>query len=238
MTKQFLPGKFIGIRFTNRLSPGEQKTFSQNPNELYCTAIAKSAKQCKKIIIQTRRHPCAGGNHFVGQKACPFKELADVYINKEHVFQTPAQVKSFLKANGQNPVKTKYLVFEPLKPGSNPGLSSKSAPQTILALVSPETAGRMLGLLAHIKQNTVPDIIPAASTCSAIFRPLLKPDSIHINFIDYFDRYYQCRGLYEPTELIISMIPALLIALIKAYAKSSHGSNKPKSMKIYPTLSL
>jgi uncharacterized protein (DUF169 family) len=228
MNKTFFPCKFITIRFADKLSVKEAAILKKSGSELYCTAIAKAAKSDKIIIIDTQKHKCTGGNYFVGRQNAGPKEIADAYINKECVFSSRNHLKAFLAKTGRNPIKARYVIFEPRM---NPAKIPKKT-EIILMVVTPDIAGRIIGLAAY-NGHLSPDIIPAASTCTALFRPLIKPESIHVNFIDYFDREYQCKGLYSKTKLIISTTPELYAELVKIYPKSCHGGKKPGRMDLH-----
>jgi uncharacterized protein (DUF169 family) len=229
MKNKFFQCKFIGIRFTNELTEKELIIMQKNPNELYCTAIAKAVKLNKIMVIDTRRHKCAGGNYFVGNQNYPLKKIADTYINKESIFPSRNNLTPFLKKTGRNPIKSRYIIFEPITK-----LSPNKKTKVIITVTTPNIVSGIIGLSAYFSTHS-PDIIPAASTCTAIFRPLIKPKSIHINLIDYFDREYQCKGLYNKNDLIIGMTPKLFNSLIKTYPKSCHGGKKPKGIRAETT---
>jgi uncharacterized protein (DUF169 family) len=221
---KFFPCKFIGVRFTDKLTKKESAINQKASDELYCTAIAKTIKHHGIIVIDTLRHKCAGGNYFVGNKYCPLKEIADIYMNKECIFQSQNNLKTFLKKTGRNPIKSRYIIFEP-------SIIRKTA-KIVIIVTTPDIAGRIIGLAAYTGHLT-PDIIPAASTCSAIFRPLINPQSVHVNFIDYFDREYQCKNMYGKNHLMTSMTAELFKTLVKSYPKSCHGCKKPKGISVY-----
>ncbi|MBP7058518.1 DUF169 domain-containing protein [Candidatus Gracilibacteria bacterium] len=217
--------KYLGVRFTSRLTHVEKNAYNSNPHELYCSAIAKAAKTGKKIIIDTRLHQCAGGNYFIGNHHFSQKQLIKVYTQQEKIFQNSHQTISFLRKVGKNPVKTNYLIIEPVNPEAN--LNIRSRYQTILIITNPAYAGRIIGLSTYKKNTGNPETIAAASTCAALFRPLLNPKVLHINFIDYFDRNYQCPKAYSQHQLILSMTPSSFQQTILAYPLSSHGKQKP-----------
>lgn len=209
----------VFIRFTNTLQKGERVS-----DDLFCTALARCAKRNKKIIIDCRRHPCAGGNYFVSRKPISQRELENVYMRKESVFRSKVDLRIFLKRSGQNPKPSRYIIFDPV-------FSQKA--EVILFFVSPAAASRLLGLSAYLGKFSV-DIVPAVSTCASLFRPRLHRDALHLNFIDYFDRFYQCKGFFRNTELLVSMHMRLYRKLQKAYARSSHGKKKPSGIPIFP----
>ena len=125
----------------------------------------------------------------------------DVYVNNEHVFANCIICADFLRQLPKFPKKLigKFIIISPLKKAENP--------QIIILLVNPAQAGRILGLLNYDSYNSV-EIYPSQPTCLALFAPLItgKP---HINFIDYYDRYYQGKigeeYLWNDNELILSL---------------------------------
>lgn len=231
MTNRFFNDPFVAIKFRNELSAHEKRALTQNPNELYCTAIAKSVKQSRPIIVDIRRHQCAGGNYFVGGQKCPFNEICNIYIYKEKIFKNKRAVRKLLHQAGQNPLKYNYIIMTPIHPITQ-SKSQHDSPDAIFTLTTPDIASRIIGI-ANYHTYTPAQIIPAASTCTSLFQPLLKPHKIHVNLIDYFDRDYQCKGLFPPQQLLLSMSAKIFNNLINNYQKSSHGNNKPTKMKIY-----
>lgn len=210
--------KTVSVRFLNRINRGEKLS-----QDLYCTAISRCAKKGKKVIIEVDKHRCSGGNYFVGNSDVDAEEIEDVYMNKEKVFRNKRDLGRFLKLAGRNPVKSKYIVFEPK-------INEKT--DVVVLLLNPDDAGRILGINAYAGGFEV-DIVPAISTCASIYRPLIKKNAIHVNFIDYFDRKYQCRGFFEKSELIASMPLKIYKKMYKIFEQTSHGSNSPENMKIF-----
>ncbi len=210
--------KPVSVRFLNRISKGEKLS-----QDLYCTAISRCAKKGKKVIIEVEKHRCSGGNYFVGNSDVDAEEIGDVYIDKEKVFGNKRDLGKFLRLAGRNPVKSKYVVFEP-------GISEKA--DVVVLLLNPDDAGRILGMNAYLGNFEV-DIVPAISTCASLYRPLIKKKAIHVNFIDYFDRKYQCKGFFEKSELIVSMTLGIYKKMSKIFVQTSHGGNSPKNMEIF-----
>lgn len=209
----------VFIRFTNTLQKGERVS-----DDLFCTALARCAKRNKKIIIDCRRHPCAGGNYFVSRKHLSQRFLEDVYIKKESVFQRKEDLKDFLRLAQQNPKPSRYIIFEP-------SFSAKA--EIVIFFTDAAGAGRLLGLGAYRGQFSV-DVVSAISTCASLFRPRIRKNVLHLNFIDYFDRYYQCKNFFRDEELLVSMHVGFYKKLQKIYARSSHGKKKPFGIRIFP----
>lgn len=224
---------FAGDKVTSGSKVSDEDKIS---DDLYCTAIGRAIKKGKKIIIDCRRHRCDGGNFFVGGKEVPIREIHDVYVKKENVLSGEGGVRDFLSACGRNPRKSKYLVLERLGDSyldENKALNrAMKESDIVLGIMRADNIGRLLGLAAYLGIFNV-DVVPAISTCSALYRPYLKPNLIHINFIDYFDRKYQCKGYFEEDEVLISMSSGLFKRISDVYEKSSHGGNVPKDVPVF-----
>lgn len=209
----------VSISFTDTLSSKELVS-----NDLICTAIARTAKEKKKIIIDCHQHTCAGGSHFVCGKKVNTKTILEIYKDKEHVFESDTQTNAFLKKVKTNPKKSKYILFEPT-------VNLKA--DVLLFFTNPAQAGKILGLSAYKDKINI-DIIPAAATCISAFRPLVQTNTIHINFIDYFERELQAQDFFEKDELLLSMKPKTFQRLLKSYNASSHGTFVPHEVDIFP----
>lgn len=217
----------VNVRFVDQLVKNEKVT-----GDLYCAALARSVKKGKKVVIDCRQHKCAGGNYFVGGAKVSRSEIEDVYVNKEFVLKDAKAVGSFLKAVGRNPVNSRYVVFDPVKDVVDIDDSS-----VVLGIANAENVGRILGLIAFEGEFSV-DVVPGISTCAALYRPLVKSKTVHLNFVDYFDRNYQCKGFYEDSEIVVSMDGKIFKHLNSVYLRSAHGKLKPKDMPVYDVSSL
>lgn len=93
-------------------------------------------------------------------------------------------------------------------------------------LASPSQVGRIIGLSVFEKFSE-PVIVPALSTCASIYAPF-GTNKIHLNFIDYYDRYYQGKQagklLWDDNQMIVSMSSKVFGGIIKNISKSAHGS--------------
>lgn len=210
MFKSLLKFSPVFVRFSNEIPDGATISY-----DVYCIAIARAAKEKKTVVIDRRRHTCAGGNYFVGCTKIPKKEITDVYVNKEFVFPDKTCAGKFLGCVKRNTKCSRYIVFSP----------SDAAADTVIGITNAANAGRLLGLQAYLGEFYV-DILPAAPTCASIFRPLIRTKTIHVNFIDYFDRYHQAKGFFSDDELILSMSYQLYKRLKSVYSKSPHGSKQ------------
>lgn len=186
-------------------------------------AIARVAKERCALSIDCRRRRLSAGSYFACGNALPLCDIVDMYVNTERIFPDEKTVVRFLKKVGRNPLTRRYIHILP---------HFHSKADVILLVVSPAQASRLLGLQAHDGIFSA-DIIPAAPTCATLYRPLLIPDRIHVNFIDYFDREQQARGCFEAGELLVSMTPALYRSLCGVHATSAHGAYKPKGVPVY-----
>lgn len=209
----------VSVRFANRLNKGEHASY-----ELFPTAIARCAKEKTSIIMDCRRHTCDGGNYFMCGKNLSTSTLEDIYIQKEGVFKTSAQLHGFLKKVGRNRTLHRYVIFEP---------TITSQTSIVIFITSPAQAGKLLGLSAYLGILNA-DTIPAMPTCTAIFRPLVRQNRLHLNFIDYFDRDYQCKNFFKDTEMLVSMHIRLFKKLEKIYPRSCHGAKPLECFTIDP----
>jgi uncharacterized protein (DUF169 family) len=151
------------------------------------------------------------------------EEFTDIYVKKEQVFPDRRTMERFLHIVLRNPRS-----FERIE--CTPGVHGDA--DVIVLFVHPAQASRLLGLSAYLGKFSV-DIIPAAPTCAALFRPLIAPDRLHVNFVDYFDREYQASGLYTHDELLLSMTPKFYKQLEEAFEHSAHGKHVPKGVPVY-----
>lgn len=222
MIQSLFQHRLVSVRFIDRIPKSEKIS-----NDLYCSAIARSIKTGKKIVIDCRRHLCAGGNYFVGGIPIGQKDIVDVYVNKEFVFRDKEIACDFIKRAGRNVCVRRYVVFEPFK----------NRADVIVGIANAEQISRILGLASY-SGNFGVDIVPAISTCSSLFRPLLESQKIHINFIDYFDRHLQCPGFFDSNDIIVSMSPQMFRAVRRAYSLSPHGKKMASFADVHPVLGL
>lgn len=204
--------------------------FSNIKSELYkqyqdtaCTALARTLKNEKQVLID-RKHGqlCAGGNYFLNITEYSKKEICHTYIKDEKIFNNNAVCSSFLKKISKYPgQKKRYILFSPLEKEVN-------KPDIIILLVNPAQVGRILGLSVFNKMD-YPDVVPSAPTCFSLYAPLIS-NQVHLNFIDYYDRYYQGKQhgklIWNDKEMLISLTFSRFSDIIKSVPLSAHGLYK------------
>ncbi len=221
--------KIISVRFSNTKTDAYKKY-----NDTACTILARCFKN--KILTYIDRRvgqSCPGGNYFLGIIPAKKNALRGTYVMDEKVFKTNAGCDAFINKLPKFPraAQKNFVLFSPL-------FKETKKPDIIILLVNAAQVGRLLGLGAY-RQFSYPQILPAISTCASIYAPL-DTNSIHLNFIDYFDRYYQGKQagglLWSDTDIIVSMPYRLFCKLIHDAPLSAHGSYKPniKPQKIDP----
>lgn len=211
----------ISIRFSN------VKTVNfKRYRDTACTALVRSLRSNVSTYIDREvGQLCPGGDYFLNITYPAKKEIRDVYVKNEKVFQKNTTCDAFIKNLPKYPkvAKKKYILFTPLN-------QEKNIPDVILFLANPAQTSRVLGLSAY-KKITQPLIVPALSTCASIYA-CVQSNKIHLNFIDYFDRYIQGkqrgRLLFEDSRLIISMPFRIFQEMINCIPVSAHGNYKPK----------
>lgn len=211
----------ISIRFSNAKTANFKKY-----KDTACTALARSFKKNIPTYIDRKNGQlCPGGNYFLNITHPSKKEVCDVYVKDEKVFYNNTVCNAFIKDSPKYPAlaKKRYILFTPL-------VNELNKPDVIMFLATPAQTGRILGLNAREKMS-YPLIMPALSTCASIYAPI-ESNKIHLNFIDYYDRYYQGkqkgRLLWKESDLIISMTFSVFQEIIKSIPLSAHGSYKPK----------
>jgi len=207
--------------------------FSDKKNSKYleysdttCTSMARCFLENKTTFIDRQKGQlCVGGNYFLNIKKYSDKEVCKTYVKDEGVFKNEESCCLFLKKNPSFPKQAefRYVLFSPLK-------KEQYKSDVVMMLAVPAQVGRILGL-SVFKIFFDPLVLPAASTCMSIYAPLTS-NRIHLNFIDYFDRYYQGkqgrRLLWSDNQMIISMPGKMFEEIIKNIPLSAHGSFKAK----------
>ena len=218
--KELAVRKILTVRFAN-VKPARFKRFQ----DTVCTALARVLlKKVSTFIDREQGQLCSGGDYFLKISNPSLKEVCKVYVKDEKVFKNEAICKSFLKKNPKYPnrAKKRYILLSPLD-------KETQAPAVVILLVNPAQAGRILGLSVRQKMKS-PLVVPALSTCASIYAPL-EAKQIHLNFIDYYDRYHQGkqkgRLFWLDEELLISMPYATFKEILKAIPISAHGSYQP-----------
>lgn len=210
----------VSIRFSG-VKTAEFKKFKDTA----CTALARSLKNNVLTYIDRRTGQlCSGGDYFLGISKIPKNKLCDVYVRDEKIFKNNSTCLSFLNKLPKYHALTKkrYVLFTPLA-------KEKNKPDVVEFLATPAQASRILGLSVY-KNMSYPVITPALSTCASILAPIAS-GGVHLNFIDYFDRYHQCvrsgRPFFKDAEMLISLPYSLFNDIIECVGKSPHGLFKP-----------
>jgi len=213
--------KIISIGFSNTKSNQYIKF-----KDTACTALLRCFQNNTLTYIDRKTGQfCPGGDYFLDINNISPEEVNDVYVKNEKVFQNNIICNKFIKnlPNYPDVAKTKYILFTPLA-------KEKNKPDVIIMLANPSQAGRILGLSVYEKFSQ-PLILPALSTCASIYAPI-ESGKIHLNFIDYYDRYYQGKqkglSLWKDSDLIISMPFGIFEEIIRHIPLSAHGSFIPK----------
>ncbi len=213
--------KIISIRFSNTKTLNFKKY-----KDTVCTALARSFKNNISTYIDRQKGQlCPGGNYFLNITHLSKKEICNVYIKDEKVFKNNTVCSLFLKKLPKYPslAQKRYILFTPLS-------EEIRKPDVIIFLTTPAQAGRILGVSVY-KKLSQPLIMPALSTCASIYAPI-ESNRIHLNFIDYYDRYYQGKQngqlLWKDEELIVSMPYGIFKEIIKCIPLSAHGNYRPK----------
>jgi uncharacterized protein (DUF169 family) len=232
--KQILNTKsIVSIRFSNKKS-NRYKIFQDTA----CTALARSLKDKRLVYLDRKQGQlCAGGNYFLDFKKCSDKEVCDVYIKKEKVFSNQVVCKDFLQQvkKYKNNIKSKYILLSPLDKEVN-------KPDVVALLVNPAQASRIIGLSIFNKLQE-PIVSPAGPLCLDIQAPFYS-NRLHLNFIDYFDRYYQGkqggRLIWEDGEMMIFCNYRIFCELLNNLDNSPHGGYKIKlkACKTSPIVSI
>lgn len=220
-----LRNPIIGIKFISKI-PKNAKHFKDTA----CTALARVKNKKIGIFFDFEKHCqlCSGANFFLGNKNISDDKVMNIYVNDEHVFENKKVCKRFLKTIPKIPNKLtgKKILVKPLQ--------IEDAPQVVILIANPAQAGRILGLLNYNCFNKI-EIYPNQPTCLAFFTPLVT-NSPHINFIDYYDRYFQGKMgekyLWKEDEMIISLTQEHFFSMINKLTESPHGAYTRTKMDI------
>lgn len=190
-----------------------------------CTALVRCIKFGAQTFIDRKNGQlCSGADYFLGIKDLPSEEISSIYIKEEKVFENEKSCNPFLKNLPKYPTRLnkKYILLTPFE------LEVKK-PDIIILLANPAQVSRILGL-SVFKDFKIPHIVPAGPTCLSLYAPLIT-NSVHLNFIDYFDRYYQCvnngGSVFGDSEMVVSLPYSLFSDIIDCVEKSSHGLFQP-----------
>ena len=208
----------VSIRFSN----GKSEFYKQYQDTV-CTALVRALKTKKQVLIDLKYDQlCSGGNYFLNTTKYSKKEICHTYVKDEKIFNNNVICLSFLKKISKYPEqKKKYILFSPLE-------KEIKKPDIVILLVNPAQVGRILGLSVFNKMD-YPIVIPAAPTCFSLYAPLIS-NQLHLNFIDYYDRYYQGKQngklIWDDGEMLISLTFSRFSNIIKSIPLSAHGLYK------------
>ena len=208
--------EILGIFYSAKL-PKKGKNFQDTA----CTALARSFLTKETLFFNAKKYPqlCSGASYFLKLAPISDHETIDIYINKEKVFKNKNICEKFLKNLPKFPesLKNKFIIIKPIK--------DKDKPSVVALLVTSAQAGRILGLINHDRYEKV-EILPSQPTCLAFFAPLVTKTP-HINFLDYYDRYYQGkvsgRYIWPEDKMIVSMSYSDFETVLANLEKSPHG---------------
>ena len=211
--------KILSIRFSDAKT-GDYREYQDSA----CTVLARCFRNDVAVYIDREvGQICEGGNYFLGITDPEPKEIIGTYVEEEQIFKNASACSKFLEELPKYPdtARKRYILFTPFS-------QEKAQPDVVMLLVNPAQAGRILGLGAYETLSS-PTVFPALSTCASIYAPL-ETGRIHLNFIDYYDRYYQGRqdgkSLWNDSQMIVSMTYAMFKKVVEAIPLSSHGSFK------------
>lgn len=218
--------KFIGVENIASVYFGNGSKFkTRNFSDTMCTAMARVFFN-KKIVVFNNKHKqlCPGADYFFKLSRVSKKEAIKTYVQDEHVFCNENVCQTFLKQLPKFPKKliNKDIVIKPFE------ITDK--PEVVIMLLDPAKAGRVLGLMNYGKYKII-NLNPGQPTCVSLFAPLVT-QKMHVNFIDYYDRYYQGniggKNIWPEDKLIISLKYQDFLLMVDNLGKSPHGSYKPR----------
>lgn len=211
----------LGVFFVDKFPDGVK-----HYKDTACTAIARTFLNKKTIFFNGKEYPqlCSGADYFLKlSKKILTQGAIKVYTKDEHVFKNKKVCQKYLNFLPKFPdkLRNKNIVIKPF--------SLSDRPCVVMILVNPAQAGRILGLLNYdVYENIIMN--PCQPTCISLFAPLVTK-KIHVNFIDYYDRYYQGKikdkYIWPEDKLILSMTFSHFKNIIRYLAKSAHGTFQP-----------
>ena len=134
----------ISVRFSNTKNLKFKKF-----KDTCCTAMARSfKKEINTYIDRERGQLCPGGNYFLNIKHSSIKEVCNVYMKDEKVFENNLACNACLEEFPKYPkaAEKRYILFTPL-------FKESKKPNVILFLANPAQASRILGLSVYKKMS-------------------------------------------------------------------------------------
>jgi len=207
----------VGIFFAEKTPKNYKKR-----NDTVCTALARAfLKKQASYFDRTSHHQlCRGADYYFKFENIEEEEVIKNYVKDECVFSNKSVCEKFIQNTPKFPKKLtgKVLIIKPF--------IINDAPDVVALLLSPSQVGRIIGLLNYNAVEKL-NVLPSQSTCISLFAPLVtgKP---HINFIDYYDRYYQGvidnKIIWPESHMIISITHKQLCEIVANFNKSAHGA--------------
>lgn len=199
---------------------------AENHRDTACTALARCFLNREAVFFGPQKNIqlCPGAVYFFNFKKKNDSEAIDTYVKDEHVFKNSEICKVFLKNLPKIPgsLKNKFVLIKPI--------NRNEKPSVIILLVNSAQAGRIIGLSNYDNYKKI-EINPNQPTCISLFAPAAT-NKLHINFLDYYDRYYQGnikgKNIWPDDKMIISMRYSDFEEILNNLAKSPQGSYKPK----------
>lgn len=191
-----------------------------------CTALARALIKKEVIFFSNRVHRqlCSGADYFLKLADVKTKEAIRVYVGDEQIFRNKIICRKFLKILPKFPtdLKNRFIVIRPLREGDKPDI--------VILLLNPAQAGRIIGLFGYDGAEPA-KVFPNQPACLAFFTPLAT-NVPHINFIDYYDRYYQGRVknkfIWPEDKALVSLTFNHFRQILRNLDKSPQGSFKPR----------
>lgn len=210
----------VGVFFAEKIPKSYKKH-----NDTICTALARSFLKNQASYFNETLHSqsCKGADYYFKFENIKEKEVVKNYVKDECVFSDKSVCKKFIKNTPKFPKRLigKVLTIKPF--------IVSDMPAVVVLLLLPSQIGRIIGLLNYNAVEKL-DVLPSQPTCISLFAPLVtgKP---HINFIDYYDRYYQgvvnSKKIWPESHMIISITYKQFCEIVANFKKSSHGSFVP-----------
>jgi len=199
---------------------------AENHRDTACTALARCFLNRKAVFFGPQKNIqlCLGADYFFNLKKKNDSEAIDTYVKDEHVFKNPEICKVFLRSLPKilDNLKNKFVLIKPI--------NGNEKPLVVILLVNPAQAGRIIGLSNYDNYKKI-EINPNQPTCISLFAPIAT-NKLHINFLDYYDRYYQGnikgKNIWPDDKMIISMRYSDFKEILNNLTKSPQGSYKPK----------
>ncbi|TSC94565.1 MAG: hypothetical protein CEN87_406 [Parcubacteria group bacterium Licking1014_1] len=215
-----IDNRILGIYFTKKLP----KDF-KNYRDTACTALARAFLKNETLVFDARTYSqlCPGAFYFLKLEKIGNKETINTYVNREHVFKNKDICQKFLNDMPKFPLsmKGKFIIIKPF--------AENDKPSVVILLANPAQANRIISLTNYDRYSKI-EMNPSQPTCLAFFAPLTT-GKIHINFLDYYDRYYQGvvsgKNIWPDDKMIISMSFNDFKKILSNLEKSPHGLFRP-----------